>query len=108
MAKKNNAKGLGWWAFIAGLIIAVVAGYTGRVPDWTWLLVVLGLVVGYFNISKSEAVPFLLSTVALIVAGSAELGSLWAPISGMLEAVVIFVAPAAIVVAVKTVYEIAQ
>ncbi len=108
MAKKNNAKGLGWWAFIAGLIIAVVAGYTGRVPDWTWLLVVLGLVVGYFNISKSEAVPFLLSTVALMAAGSAGLELLWAPLGGMLAAVVIFVAPAAVVVAVKTVYEIAQ
>ena len=105
---KSNTKGLGWWAFIAGLVIAVIAGYTGNVVNWTWLLVILGIVVGYFNISKSEAVTFMISTLALMAAGSAGLELLWAPLGSMLAGVVIFIAPAAVVVAVKTVYEIAQ
>lgn len=108
MAKSSRSKGLGWWAFIAGLVIAIIAGYTGNVANWTWLLVVLGLVVGYFNISKAEAVTFLIATLALMAAGSAGLELLWGPLGSMLAAVVIFVAPAAVVVAVKTVYEIAR
>ena len=59
MAKKG--KGLGWWAFAVGLVLAVIFGYSGNV-GLSWLLVLLGLVVGFLNISEKEATTFLIAS----------------------------------------------
>ncbi len=106
MAKKG--KGIGWWAFAVGLVLAVIFGYSGSL-GLIWLLVLLGLVVGFLNISEKEAVTFLVASIALISAGSAaNLTILWGPLGGILGSVVAFVAPAAIVVAIKAIYETAK
>lgn len=107
MAKKGS-KGIGWWAFAVGLVLAVIFGYSGNV-GLIWLLVLLGLIVGFLNISEKEAVNFLIASIALISAGSAaNLTILWGPLGGILSSVVAFVAPAAVVVAIKVIYETAQ
>ena len=105
MAKKS--KGLGWWAFAVGLVLSVIFGFSGR-EEFIWLLVLLGLVVGFLNISEKEAITFLVASIALIVAGSAGLGELWFRLENVLDAVIIFVSPAAVVVAVKAIYETAK
>lgn len=108
MAKKF--KGLGWWAFAVGLVLAVIFGFTDS-QNWNWLLVLLGLVVGFVNITEKEVVAFLVASIALMSAGSANLttlGQLGSIFSGILESVVVFVAPAAIVVAVKAIYGAAR
>ena len=106
MAKKG--KGLGWWAFVVGLVLAVIFGFSGNV-GLIWLLVLLGLVVGFLNISEKEAITFLVASIALISAGSAtNLTVLWGPLGGILSSIVVFVAPAAIVVAIKAIYETAK
>jgi len=107
VAKSSN-KGAGWWAFVIGLVVAVIAGFTGNLGAWTWLLALLGLVVGYLNVQEKEAVTFLVASVALMLAGSANLETLWAPLAPILAGVVVFVAPAAIIVAIKAVYETAK
>jgi hypothetical protein len=105
---KKGGKGIGWWAFAAGLVLAVIFGYSGN-ANLIWLLVLLGLVVGFLNVTEKEAVTFLVASIALISAGSAaNLTVLWGPLGGILSSVVAFVSPAAIVVAIKAIYETAQ
>ena len=78
-------KQVGNYSFIVGVIIAVVLGLAapmlGTATTWLWsLLVVLGLIVGFLNVSGKETKEFLWVTVALVVvafAGSAQIGS-WA------------------------------
>jgi len=105
----------GEWAFLAGVLLAVVlglvegAGYS--LPGYVLTVVVLlGLVVGLMNITAKEASPFLLATLVLMATSSAGLEKL--PYIGnylepVLAYVAIFVAPAALVVALKAVKEMA-
>ncbi|MEM5879317.1 MAG: hypothetical protein QXU74_02380 [Candidatus Aenigmatarchaeota archaeon] len=75
------------------------------------ILVLLGLVVGLMNISSKETMPFLVASVALLLVGSAGLEKL--PIVGVYLApvianILVFVAPAVAVVALKTVFDLAK
>lgn len=103
---------IGGWAFIIGLVIAVLAGLV-TVPAYlsTWVLVILGLIVGFLNIGDKEITAFLIATIALLVVGGAGLSAI-PTVGGYLESVltfvVVFVAPASVVVAVKQVYNIAK
>ncbi|MBW3002713.1 hypothetical protein KY338_06155 [Candidatus Woesearchaeota archaeon] len=104
---------LGHWAFIVGVLIAVIAGL---VPAWNtptvmWILVILGLIVGLLNITAKETVEFLVATIALVLIGTAgiqTLPALGTIVTAILENIVAFVAPAALVVALKAIYELAR
>jgi len=103
---------IGGWAFIIGLVIAVLAGLV-TVPDYlsTWVLVILGLIVGFLNIGDKETTGFLIATIALLSVGGAGLSAIptiGTYLESVLTFVVVFVAPAAVVVAVKQVYNIAK
>ena len=105
------ARKLGSWAFIIGVILAVLAGLVPamQTPTVTWILVILGLIVGIMNITERETVEFLVAAIALLIAGSAgSLPALGFVILAVLENIVAFVAPAALVVAVKAIYALAQ
>lgn len=120
----------GEYAYLLGLIIAVVAGLAvaagalgAATASWVALvLVILGVVVGLMNISEKEVHGFLLATVALLVAGA---GADWTGSTGvftalnvvpglgtLLNAIVsnfaVFAAPAAIITAVKAVHGMAR
>ena len=103
----SNNKSVGWWAFIVGLVLAVIFGFAGNF-GLNWILILLGLVVGFLNIGAKDTVTFLIATVAFVIVGSAGLDNLWAPLAGIFSSVVAFVAPAALVVALKAIYETAQ
>lgn len=116
---------IGEYAFLAGVIIAIAvgilsgmalvamdAGTTGLI---TLVLVVLGLVVGFLNIKDKEIKTFLIAAIALISVGSAQLtvvNDVIAPLGTVLQDIVgyiaVFVAPAALVVALKAVYSLAK
>lgn len=104
---------LGNWAFLIGLIIALLVGlFTAANGTVVSILVILGLIVGFLNITDKEVHSFLVASVALIVASLAA-GSLASiPAIGdilarILNNFVILVAPAAIVVSVKAIYGLA-
>lgn len=103
---------IGSWSFTIGLLIAVVFGVLGsNLFDVGLILVLLGLIVGILNITGKETVPFLVVAIALITAGNAGLEGL--PVVGawlgaILGNVQVFVAPAAVFVAVKAVYDLAK
>ncbi|MBD3155729.1 MAG: hypothetical protein GF368_03675 [Candidatus Aenigmarchaeota archaeon] len=115
MAKKKTNK-WGKWAFIVGVILALLAGlFPGAldVGSVALILVVLGLVVGLLNIQEKEAVNFLVATIALMAVGSAGvevigLFGLGSYLEQVVTNIALFVAPAAAVVSLKLVYDLAK
>tara|TARA_Y100000310_G_scaffold302635_1_gene340141 strand:- start:4736 stop:5059 length:324 start_codon:yes stop_codon:yes gene_type:complete len=102
---------IGSWAFIVGLILAIVFGFLPAAPWVVAVLVILGIVVGFLNITDKEIQPFLVGAIALIIAGNADLSSI-PTVGGYLVSIlnnfVVLMAPAAVVVAVKSVYGMAK
>lgn len=112
---------LGEYAFLGCIVIAIVAGIVAGVADlstgWVALvLVILGVVVGFTTITEKEVTSFLLAAIALTVASSggwflvindavAKLGTV---INIIVFNIASFVAPAAIILATKSVYELAR
>jgi hypothetical protein len=122
------------YAFMAFVIIAIVAGlaigswaysvndnyplgfYNDTVSSYnSYLLLVmliLGIVVGLISITTTEVQPFLMATIALI---AASLAHVWDPLykihailpywaTAILNYIVAFVAPAAVLLAIKAVF----
>ncbi len=105
-----NTARIGKWAFIIGLVIAVLAGLFYQ-PDWAiWVLAILGVIVGILNVTAEDTRSFLLAAIALTLSATA-LNSL--PVVGtafslVLPFVVAFVAGATIVVALKELFQAAR
>lgn len=124
----NKQMNIGQIAFLGGLAIAVIVGVltsfvpAGLLPLLMAVLFVLGIVVGFLNVSDKEVNSFLLATVALLLAATSwnvslvsslsmlgELGmTLGAMIAGFTSALIAFISPAAFVVAILAVYKLAQ
>ena len=115
-------KQIGNYSFIIGVIIAVVLGLAasklGDAAVWLWsLLIVLGLVVGFLNVSGKETKDFLLVTVSLVIvafAGGSQIEK-WQNVqligqylSGIFNSILAFVIPASVVVGLKEVWELAK
>ena len=124
------------WAYVIFIVVAVLAGlilgysaYDSYVltpldPPANWAeniktndgyvlfaMLILGIVVGLTSITRKEVTPFLISTIALIVASAANV---WAGIwylhpllffwaSAILSYIVAFAAPAAVLISIKSV-----
>jgi len=114
-------KKIGEVSFVLGVVLAVVlgliGGYLGKLEPWLIsLLVVLGLIVGFVNIGGKETKEFVWTAVALVLvayAGGAS-GTLTTVLyigeylSGVFNAIMAFVVPATVVVALKQIYAFAQ
>ena len=97
-----NAK-IGRYAFLVGAIIAILAGFFQLGDTGVIILVVLGLVVGFINVTGKEVHSFLIATIALMLVGNtiALLPTVGGILAEMVLAFTTFVAGAAIVVALK-------
>jgi hypothetical protein len=103
---------IGKWAFVIGLVIAVIGGLiTGYAITFALVLFVLGLIVGFLNVSEKDSSKFLIATIALLTGGIASISALsmfGASIDyviAMLGNFVAFVSAAALVVAIKAIFE---
>ena len=102
---------IGKWSFIAGLVIAVLAAFVTQIEASIILFVLflLGLIVGYLNISKKDITQFLVSVIALLMVGSLgalAIGQLTTTVSylqAILSNFAVFVAAAALVVSIKAI-----
>jgi len=120
------------WAFIVFVILAFVMGMAVGYMSWagygeaaryeayvTLILVILGVIVGFVSITAKEVMPFLIATIALVVAGNAtiwgslqyipEVGSflrVW--IITTLNFIAAFAAPGAVIGAVRAVFAVAE
>ena len=117
--KKKSSKKLeliqyGSYAFGVGLLIALIAAFltlgdtSSKVVFAT--LVLLGIVIGFLNVTNNESVTFLVSTIALVLLAGPFLGLVAqniysSPILGKIFGnIIALVVPAAIVVALKELF----
>jgi len=114
-------KKVGHYSFIGGVIIAVILGLALPIGDQltailTSLLVVLGLIVGFMNVTGKETKEYLIVAVILVIAsyaGSAAgtLGSVMyvGPyLQGIFSAIMAFLVPATIVVGLKDIMSLSE
>lgn len=116
--KKNITRIVGSWAFIIGILLAVVMGFistmtnfsTAGITTLTTLFVILGIIVGLLNITHEESLTFLWASVALVIVsvlgggifgGVALVGDALSTILGM---IIVFIVPITIIVALRIVY----
>ena len=128
------------WAYIAFVVLAIVMGLaigymaydkrTGTSLGDGWedpdvgkyngyvmlIMLILGIIIGITSITTKEVTPFLIATIALVVA---TMVNVWSPLAnvhellyywaqGILNYIVAFAAPAAVIIAVKSVFAIAK
>ncbi len=114
MAKSSKIGVIGQWAFLIGVIVAVIVGLLGLAANSTVaiILMIIGIVVGLLNVSDKEAMPFLLSGAVLIIASYMGKGAITSvsivDLPGILTALMAIFVPATIIVAVKNVFSIAR
>jgi len=114
-------KKIGEVSFVLVVVLAVIIGLIdvslGALEPWLIsILILLGLIVGFVNISGKETKDFVWIAVALVLVayiGGAS-GTLTSVLyigeylSGVFNAIMAFVVPAVVVVALKEIYSLAQ
>ncbi|MEM4166065.1 MAG: hypothetical protein QW153_03760 [Candidatus Bilamarchaeaceae archaeon] len=122
----------GEWAFLLGVVLALIVGLFSTELSFAavyilGVLALLGLIVGFMNIPEKETVSFLVATIALLSVlnswaplaqmitsiatqvGMSEIGlTIVTKLANVLSALAAFVAPAALVVSLKLVYDLAS
>jgi hypothetical protein len=114
-----NMQEIGSYAFIAGVAIAIIASFVSLdafigAGMTTALLVLIGLVVGFINITEKETNAFLMAAVSVVLVSylaGTDFGVV--PVIGtslknITMGIMTFVTPAVIIVALKQIYAIAK
>ena len=114
-------KKVGQYSFIIGVILAVILGLALPIGDQltailTSLLVVLGLIVGFLNVTGKETREYLIVAIVLVLAayaGSADgalAGVMWIGpyLAGIFKAIMAFIIPATVVVGLKDIIALSQ
>lgn len=121
MVIRSRENLIGAWAFLIGIVLAIGIGIVagkGINPLILSFLAILGIIVGY-TVAEKDSQTFLLASVSLVLVSFAgiqglvlsaaiagiNIGSILSSVLGTL--IVLFV-PATIMVALKTVFSIAQ
>lgn len=99
---------VGKWAFLGGIVLAILAGFF-TIPYIMTILAVLGLIVGFLDITSKESHRYLVAVIALLVIGTASLsafsvlGTLYGLAESIITNTIAFVAASGLVVAIKEV-----
>ena len=110
----GSASLVGKYSFIAGVLLALLAGLIPNLEQFpwvAWLLVILGLLVGILNITREEQTAFLVAGLGLLMASTAVtalLPTLGTLIASILKNIIAFVAPAVLIVAVISIANLAR
>ena len=123
-SKENSA---GAWAFLVGVILAILIGLsTTLIPipaltDYSAqiyaILVILGLIVGFLNVTGKDSQTFLFTGAILVVVSKFGMESVTGSLIGIgigdavastFAALLALFVPATIIVALKTVFSIAN
>ncbi len=102
---------VGSWAFLIGVILALVLGALGTLSNtMVWLLVLLGLVIGFLNITEKEVKPFLTAGTVLVLVSFLGSGIMQkvAILGNILDALLVLFVPATIIVALRSVFTMAK
>ena len=120
---KSRENLIGAYAFLVGVILAVLVGILQQSFDVAKassipyaVLVVLGIALGFFNFDDKDSYTFLLASLSLvIVSGFGQTALVYvaavpilSSLTAVLSALMVMFVPATIVVALKTVFSIAK
>ncbi|MBS3085739.1 hypothetical protein J4225_03585 [Candidatus Pacearchaeota archaeon] len=128
MPIKSQENTLGAWAFLIGVILAVIIGLFSSTfiqpdvktiysPAIYAILVILGIIVGFVGVTGKDAHTFLVSGTVIVLVGwlgkEGAYGSLIGIgiqdiVSSTFGALLALFAPATIIVALKTVFNISK
>tara|TARA_B100001971_G_scaffold211578_1_gene239580 strand:- start:984 stop:1370 length:387 start_codon:yes stop_codon:yes gene_type:complete len=127
MVIKSKENSIGAWAFLVGVVLAIVIGLsttlvsipvlTSFSPQVYAILVLLGIFVGFMNVAGKDSQTFLLAGTVLVIVSKFGMegvtGSLIGigvgdAVSSVFGALLALFAPATIIVALKTVFSIAK
>ncbi len=103
---------IGKWAFIVGLLLAVIMAFVTF--EYTAIsLFVIGLIVGFLNIKDKEVQQYLIACIALITTAVAinaldVLAIVGEKVVVILTNFIAFVTASALVVAIKAVYSLSN
>ena len=123
MAIRSKENYWGAWGFLVGIILALAVGILsaslGELSGYILgILVILGLMVGFINVSPKDQNTFLMTAVSLVIVSFAGaegisgieflnigIGNM---VSSTLGALLVMLVPATIVVAIKSLFSISQ
>lgn len=101
---------IGRWAFLLGLLVSLIAGFGGTIPNLASVIFILGLIVGFLNITERESSPFLIAVITLLLIGigGLQFGKFTEVVANILQNLIAFVAAAGFIVAIKQVLTMAR
>ena len=127
MGIKARENSIGAWAFLIGVVLAILIGLSTSLISFPALtrysaqiygiLIILGLVVGFMNISGKDSQTFLLAGAILVIVSKFGMESVTGSligigigdaVSSIFASLLTLFVPATIVVALKTVFSIAK
>jgi len=127
MVIKARENVIGAWAFLIGVVLALIIGLSTTILSIPFLtqysaqiyaiLVVLGLVVGFMNVGGKESLTFLWTGAVLVIVSRFGMESVHGSFIGIgigdvvtsvFAALLALFVPATIIVALKTVFSIAK
>ena len=109
---------IGEWAFFIGVILAIIVGFVVGSPSTAGYpaavaatLVILGILVGLLNISEKETTAYLVAAITMLTASTAAKFSIILfgnYLTAILENISLFVAPGAVIVALKAIITLSK
>jgi hypothetical protein len=116
MPTKTKKNVIGTWSFLIGIILTIALGlFSDYLGSNTYrvilvVLVVLGIAIGLLNISAKESTKFLLTALVLVLVASIGYSdiAIIPQIGKILGALLVLFVPATIIVALKSIFDIAR
>ncbi len=124
---KSKENSLGAWSFLIGVILAIIVGASTSLlslnsiqsysPQIYGVLVVLGILIGSLNVTGKDTQTFMISGAVLVIVSRFGMDSVTGSligigigdvVSSVFGALLVLFVPATIIVALKTVFSIAQ
>ncbi|MBI5072333.1 hypothetical protein HZA99_00790 [Candidatus Woesearchaeota archaeon] len=111
--KHTLVQKIGSWSFLVGIVIAMAAGFWELNALIVSVLIVLGMIVGFLNVTGEETTPFLLATVSLVIVAAigqgvlGQVSDIGPKLQHVLATFITFIIPATIIVACKAIYSLA-
>ena len=100
---------VGRFAFLTGLVIAVVSGFSA-IPYLSVILFLLGLLVGAIHIREGETTAFLTAVISLVIIGIAgiQFGEFTTIVKIIFQNFTAFASAAALIVALREIFAAAR
>lgn len=114
--KKSKENLLGAWAFLIGVVLAVIIGLFSSYVEPAigskvfTLLVVIGIAVGLFNVGDKDSNTFLIASLTLVIVSymGSEALKIIPQVGQILNSLLVLFVPATVIVALKSVFSIAK